>query len=160
MLNILEIKQYDVINGPGIRCSIWVAGCNNHCEGCWSKHTWNPNQGRPLKECIPEIKNYLNNPKVTGVSILGGDPFYHLFNGDYNDVVTLLMLCHSYNKPVWVWTGYTKEEIDKRLQELRIPNLLTAFVDILIDGRFDITKKDMNLKWRGSSNQRIIELNK
>lgn len=70
------------------------------------------------------------------------------------------MLCHSYNKPVWVWTGYTKEEIDKRLQELRIPNLLTAFVDVLIDGRFDITKKDMNLKWRGSSNQRIIELNK
>ena len=45
MLNILEIKQYDVINGPGIRCSIWVAGCNNHCEGCWSPYTWNPNQG-------------------------------------------------------------------------------------------------------------------
>ena len=74
MINILEVKQYDVINGPGIRCSIWVAGCNNHCEGCWSKHTWNPNQGKSLKECIPEIKKYLSNPKVTGVSILGGDP--------------------------------------------------------------------------------------
>lgn len=161
MLNILEIKQYDVINGPGIRCSIWVAGCNNHCEGCWSPHTWNPNQGTPLKDCISKIKEYTTNPIITGISILGGDPFYQLFNGeDFNDIILLLMLCSKSGKPVWVWTGYTKEQIDKRLEELGIPNLLTEFVDTLIDGRFDITKKDMNLKWRGSSNQRIIKINK
>ena len=159
-MNILEIKKYDIVNGPGIRCSIWVAGCNNNCKGCWSPHTWNPNQGKSLKESINEIKEAIYNPKVTGISILGGDPFYHLFNGDYDDIVTLLLLCHQSRTPVWVWTGYRKEQIDKKLQELRIPNLLNSFVDVLIDGPFDITKKDMNLEWRGSSNQRIIDVKK
>ena len=76
------------------------------------------------------------------------------------NVVTLLLLCHQSRKPIWVWTGYKKEQIDKKLKELGIPNLLNSFVDVLIDGPFNITKKDMNLEWRGSSNQRIIDVKK
>lgn len=153
MINVLEYKQYDVINGPGIRCSIWLAGCNNHCKQCWSPQTWNPNQGEPLD--YTKVTRYITNPRIDGISILGGDPLYHVFNSKhgYIEVLTLLQFCKAHcNKPLWLWTGYSYEKIKEEY-----PKLL-EYIDTLIEGKYDYKLRDLTLKWRGSSNQRIINL--
>lgn len=152
-MNILEVKKYDVVNGPGIRCSIWIAGCNNYCKDCWSSHTWNPNNGKPYKECVTLIKEAINNSKIDGISILGGDPFYSLFNGtlkDKEELKDLLRICSI--KPLWVWTGYKYEDLCKDYSDY------LSYIDVLIDGPFISKEKDLNLYYRGSSNQRIINV--
>lgn len=155
-MNIIDIKQYDVINGPGIRTSIWFSGCNNHCDGCWSPNTWNPNLGRNLKDCLPMIIEYLKDTKTDGVSILGGDPLYSVFSSltGERELIELLKLCKKYNKNIWLWTGYLFEEI-----ELKHPEIL-GYIDVLIDGKYDKNKRNLNLYFRGSYNQRIIFFNK
>lgn len=161
MLNILEVKPYDVINGPGIRCSIWLAGCNNKCKDCWSPQTWNPNKGKKFNNIQFTIAHLISNPNIDGISILGGDPFYHLFNYDNNSVselMKLLSMCHDTGKPVWLWTGYTYEDIKRRAIYYGLWEQIVKCVDVLIDGRFEVSKKDLNLLYRGSSNQRVINL--
>lgn len=153
MLHILEIKQYDVVNGPGVRCSIWLAGCNNHCKGCWSPHTWNPIQGMDFTEAKETIKQYVNNPRIDGISILGGDPFYWTFQDNTTakeELLEVLKICHESNKPVWVWTGYKYEDIE---------NKYLYYIDVLVDGKYEESRRNLNLKWRGSENQRIVKLN-
>lgn len=162
MLNILEVKHYDVVNGPGIRTSIWTAGCNNHCEGCWSPHTWNPNQGSPIEFVSHTIEDYLKDQKTNGVSILGGDPFYCLMNDDKKgalQLIALLRLCKFYNKNVWVWTGYLYDDLKIKSQQLLGDSCwITDFIDILVEGPFIESKKDLTLDWRGSSNQRLLDM--
>ena len=136
-MNILDIKGYDVVNGPGIRMSIWTAGCNNHCSECWAKHTWNPNQGKPTSECLSDIEEILLNNEIDGVSILGGDPLYSTFNrNDSEDLIKILDLCKKYNKNIWLWSGYSFDDI------------------------YHKDKRNLNLFYRGSSNQRIIFMRK
>ena len=150
-MNILDIKGYDVVNGPGIRMSIWTAGCNNHCKGCWAQHTWNPLQGRHTSECMQEIEEILKTNDIVGVSILGGDPLFSTFNeGSSDDLIAIIDLCKSYGKSVWVWSGYSLDDIyhtDKRVLEK---------IDVLVEGKYDESKRDLNLFYRGSSNQRVI----
>lgn len=156
-MNILDIKKYDVVNGPGMRCSIWIAGCKNHCKECWSPQTWNPDQGKSYVSCINSIKETVNNPMVDGISILGGDPFYWLFNGnavDKFELKELLSICNDINKPIWLWTGYKYEDILEYY-----PDYL-SYIDVLIDGKFKHDLKDLSLFWRGSSNQRVIDVQK
>lgn len=148
-MNILKIQQYDINNGDGVRVSIWTAGCSHHCKGCWSKDTWNPNQGKPLTEALPEIEKAILNSNIDGVSILGGDPLYDVMEmGSDKDLVALLNLCKHHKKNVWLWTGYKYEEI---------PAYIRDMCDVIIDGVFVESLKDLNLKHRGSSNQRIIK---
>lgn len=155
MLRVLEIKQYDVINGPGVRCSIWLAGCSNHCKGCWSPQTWNPNQGDVYQDCKRKIDKITDNPNIDGVSILGGDPFYWVFQNakeETDELLQLLDICKVNAKNVWVWSGYTFEQIyDKCPEALR-------YIDVLVDGPFQEDEKDLNLYWRGSANQRVIDV--
>lgn len=154
-MNIIDLKQYDVINGLGVRTSIWFAGCSNHCEGCWSSNTWNPNQGKALKYCLPRIEEYLKDKKTDGVSILGGDPLYSIFSGTGAlELIQLLKLCKSYNKNIWLWTGYTLDKIVEKCPEV------LGYIDVLIDGRYIKEKRDLNLYFRGSRNQRIIFFDK
>lgn len=155
MLKILDIKKYDVVNGPGIRCSIWLSGCSNHCKGCWSPHTWDANKGNEYKDNLIKIIEYVNNPKIDGISILGGDPFYWLFRNNkeaQEELKELLQICSDSGKPVWLWTGYTYELIKGFY-----PDYL-SYIDVLIDGKFKEELKDLNLYWRGSSNQRVINV--
>lgn len=162
MLNILEVKHYDVVNGPGIRTSIWTAGCNNHCEGCWSPHTWNPNQGSPVGFVSHTIEEYLKDSKTNGVSILGGDPFYCLMNDDENgalQLIALLRLCKFHKKNVWVWTGYLYANLKIKSQQLLGDSYWIAdLIDVLVEGPFIESKKDLTLDWRGSSNQRLLDM--
>ena len=158
-MNILEVKQFDVVNGPGIRTSIWVAGCSNACKGCWSKHTWDKNKGTPLQEIMPTIIKAVQHPKVTGISILGGDPFMGFMDNNDITIINLIKLLYHYKKPIWVWTGYKFEDIVDKYTQLNILQDL-RMIDTIIDGKFEENLKDLNLMYRGSSNQRVIDVSK
>lgn len=156
-MNILEVKQFDVVNGPGIRTSIWVAGCSNACKGCWSKHTWDKNKGTPLQEIMPTIIKAVQHPKVTGISILGGDPFMGFMDNNDITIINLIKLLYHYKKPIWVWTGYKFEDIVEKCNQFNILHELKA-IEVIIDGKFEEDLKDLNLPYRGSSNQRVINV--
>nr|DAY45702.1 MAG TPA: anaerobic ribonucleoside-triphosphate reductase activating protein [Crassvirales sp.] len=169
MLRVIDIKQFDVVNGPDIRCSIWLSGCNNKCEGCWSPQTWDNNKGTPIIELWDKIDECINNPHIKGISILGGDPLFYLFNsiekirkGEENntlkDLFLLLKKCHETKLSVWLWTGYTYEEIKQRCLTLGLWDSFVEYVDVLIEGRFELKNRDLTLMYRGSSNQRVIDL--
>ena len=151
-MNYQKIYSFDLANGEGIRTSIFVSGCNRHCKGCFNKEAWDFYSGKTLSsEQYFKICNYLKSPYYSGLSILGGEPF------DQKDFFLLIELCktaHTLGKNVWIWSGYTFEELkmDNKKKEL------LQECDILIDGAFIEEQKDLSLKWRGSTNQRIIDI--
>lgn len=156
-MNIIQIKPIDSQNGPGIRTSIWVAGCTNHCKGCWSPQTWNPNQGKPYHECIEDINKALANKHLDGVSLLGGDPFYWVMENESPDFLMLLKRLKTAlneKQTIWCWTGYTLNQLK---QNAYVHECL-KYIDVLVDSKFDESKRDLSLKFRGSSNQRIIDI--
>ena len=158
-MNILKIKETDALNGPGVRCSIWVAGCNNKCKGCWASDTWNSNAGTDYSELKDRIKQVVQNPNISGISLLGGDPFYWAIVNPDPDLLDCLKMIKENIRPdqdVWCWTGYTLEFLESN----KYAKECLTFIDYLVDQKFDITKKDLSLKYRGSSNQRIIDLKK
>lgn len=151
-MNIIKLRRTDAVNGPGVRCSIWTAGCVNRCEGCWAVNTWDPNQGTPYRTIRGEILEAIQSPFVRGVSLLGGDPFYWVLETDDQDIFDLLGMLQGTN--TWCWTGYTYEQI---MESPRGREALQA-IDVLVDGRFDIALRDVKLRFRGSSNQRMVEI--
>ena len=152
-MNYAKIRKFDVSNGPNIRTTLFVSGCTNRCEGCFNKELQDFNYGSKWDEKIEEeFLSYVRNENVKGVNILGGEPLDQIKD---NDLLNLLIrIKKETNKEIWLWTGYTIEEVmkDKRRLEL-IKN-----VDVVIDGRFELDKRDISLKYRGSSNQRIINV--
>lgn len=146
-----KIKKYCISNGDGIRTAIFFSGCPFKCKGCFNSELWNPKNGQEYTNATyEEIKDSINE-HIAGISILGGEPLV-----DYNYEV-VLNLCRQFkedfpSKDIWLWTGFLFEEIkDKEILK---------YIDVLIDGQFDIDKKDATLQWRGSSNQRIIRIPK
>lgn len=159
MIQILDIKKYDVLNGPGTRLSIWLAGCANACPGCWAKSTWNHNQGTSFLERKNDIKELVADPHINGVSLLGGDPLYTIMVSEemraehWDELMELLNICSQ--KPVWVWTGYTIQEIQETLGNRA--DELFSHISYIVEGRFMQAHRDLNLTWRGSANQRIYK---
>lgn len=160
MLNIGQINYCDVANGEGIRVSVFVSGCNFHCKGCFNKEAQDFNYGKPYNEDMRNlILEHLKDDKYDGISLLGGDPMCQ-DNDGLKELVELCKSVHQIGKTVWCWTGYTKEEIDNTIDEFSmIRKELLKEVDVLIDGRFEESLRDITLVWKGSSNQRIINLN-
>lgn len=151
-MKILKIEKENVANGPGIRTVIWVSGCEHHCLGCHNKNTWDPEQGKTIdKDLLKEIFKTVDNDYVSGITFTGGDPLAP-YNRD--DVIALAMTLKTgfKDKNIWLWTGYKFEEISM------IPNI-DAF-DVIVDGKFEIDKRDLTLPWRGSTNQRVIDVKK
>lgn len=152
-MRYVEIKKNDVANGPGVRVSLWVAGCSHHCEGCFNESTWDFCSGKEFTDTqIEEIKNLLkNSPVKKNFSILGGDPLESI---NHNMLEKLLkeLKCDFPNLNIWIWTGYKWEDI-KHLQLLK-------YIDVLVDGEFILSQKNLKLKFRGSSNQRVIDVQK
>lgn len=146
------IKIHDVANGPGWRVSLFVSGCRNCCKGCFQPETWNFNYGREFTyETLLELDRALADPNIAGLSILGGDPF------EPENIQTVTDICkyaklHYPDKDVWVWTGY--DFLTDGLIDMDIMN----HIDVLVDGRFEESLKDLRLKWRGSINQRVIDV--
>lgn len=155
-MNYSGIKYADMINGPGIRVSLFVSGCSHCCKGCFNVETWNPLYGKEFTdkeedEIISYFKKYEN--LVGGLSILGGDPTYA------KNIAVLISFLTKFkkelpNKSIWLWSGYSFEEILEDEKKLK----LISLCDVLVDGKFELAKKNLNLKWRGSSNQRVIDI--
>jgi anaerobic ribonucleoside-triphosphate reductase activating protein len=147
-----EIRKFDVTNGPNVRTTLFVSGCTNNCEGCFNKDLQNFSYGKLWgKETEDEFISYVKNPNVYGVNILGGEPMEQTMDSDL--VNLLIRIKEQTNKPIWLWSGYTFDQIMSDEKKKRILSL----VDVLIDGRFEIEKRNISLKYRGSENQRVIE---
>ena len=145
-----SIKPLDIANGPGIRVSLFVSGCRNRCKGCFNPETWSFTYGKEFSwETLHELERLLDNPHVEGLSILGGDPF-EPENREWVETLCAYIKHNCPEKTIWVWTGYSWED----LREL--PGM--KYIDVLVDGRFEEDLKDLRLKYRGSSNQRVINV--
>ncbi len=157
------IKKFDVANGEGIRTSLFVSGCRNRCPGCFQKETWAFDYGKPFTLAEwQEIFDSLAIPSVKGISVLGGEPM------EPENQEVLLPFLREFkrlfpDRTVWLYTGNLYEElIGQRgihLKHLPITEELLSYVDILVDGRFIEEEKSLGLRFRGSKNQRIIDLN-
>ena len=150
-MRIAKIKDNDIANGLGISMSVWTQGCPHHCKGCFNVETWDFNSGKEFtKEDLEYIINNINKDGVErNLSILGGEPLCP------ENVEGVINLCKQIRevypkKRIYLWTGYNYEEFDYTQKKV------LKYVDVIIDGKFEIDKKDLSLMLRGSSNQRII----
>ena len=159
-MNYADIKKYDIANGPGVRVSLFVSGCTHHCPGCFNPETWDFNFGKPIdSEVINEIVEALQTDYIHGLSLLGGEPF------EYNNQIALLPLLKEVKarfpqKDIWCYTGYDfeKDLLDTMCPKWEETKQMLSYIDILVDGEFIEAKKDLALRFRGSSNQRIIKV--
>lgn len=152
-MNFAQIRKYDVANGPGIRTTIFVTGCTHKCHNCFNEEYQDFDFGDPWtqKETDEVIKD-LKLDEVKGLTILGGEPFQN----EVDLLEVLRDIKKEVQKDIWIFSGYTYEEILKDEDKKK----LLEECDILVDGRFVEALKDLNLRFRGSSNQRIIDVQK
>lgn len=152
-MNFAQIRKYDVANGPGIRTTIFVTGCTHKCHNCFNEEYQDFDFGDPWtqKETDEVIKD-LKLDEVKGLTILGGEPFQN----EVDLLEVLRDIKKEVQKDIWIFSGYTYEEILKDQDKKK----LLEECDVLVDGRFVEALKDLNLRFRGSSNQRIIDVQK
>lgn len=148
-----KIRKMDISNGPGVRVSIFMQGCAFHCKNCFNPETWSFKDGNLFTdETINQIMDLSNKDYIVGLSILGGEPMHP------NNIRATLKLAKKFkekfpNKTIWVWSGFL---FDKDLKDKEVLN----YIDVLVDGRYIDELHDFRLKWRGSSNQRVIDVKK
>ena len=151
------IKKHDIANGPGVRVSLFVSGCLHHCKGCFNEEAWDFNYGKTFTdETKEEIIEALKPDYIKGLSLLGGEPFEYI---NQQGLLPLLKKAKEIypNKTIWAYSGFLYEELLK-MKYKETPEILDL-IDVLVDGKFDIDLKDPLLYFRGSSNQRIIDMN-
>lgn len=145
-----NITKDDMLNGDGLRVVLWVAGCSHCCKECQNPQTWDPNGGILFDESArEEIFEQLDQVYISGITFSGGDPLH------MNNITEVTELAKEIRekypqKTIWLYTGYVWEYV--RLQEI------AKYLDVCVDGEFEIEKRDTSLKWKGSSNQRVIDV--
>lgn len=145
-----KIIPLDIANGPGWRVSLFVSGCRRACKGCFNEEAWDFNYGKEFSwETLHEIERALKSKYITGLSILGGDPF-EPENREWVETLCAYIKHNCPGKTIWMWTGFPWDDV-KDLSVMK-------HIDILVDGPFVEDLKDLRLKWRGSSNQRVINV--
>ena len=160
-MNYAEIKYCDVANGPGVRTSLYVSGCSHHCPGCFNEIAWDFNYGKPFtQDTIDSIIESLKPDYIQGLTLLGGEPF------EYSNQKGLLPLVRQVRevlpqKDIWCFTGFLfdKDIIENMCKRWKETNELLSYIDVLVDGRFVEELKNLNLKFKGSENQRTILVN-
>ncbi len=148
-----QIRKYDVANGVGIRTVIFVTGCTHACKGCFNQKYQDFDFGKEwTKKETFEVINYLSDEQVNGLTILGGEPFQNE-DGLIEMIKTIKIFV---DKNIWIYSGYTYDEIlaDEKKYEL------LKLCDVLVDGKFELKQKNLKLRFRGSANQRIIDIKK
>ena len=154
-MKILNITSPDVNNGTGFRVTLWVAGCSHHCRGCHNPESWDYNQGKSLREVRKDLFDRLDKSYIQGLTLSGGDPLAQSRKSLLELYFLLRRIKKKFpNKDIWIYSGYTHEEI---LQD-KFKKLVLSLCDVLVDGLYRYALRDTSLPFRGSSNQRIIYL--
>ena len=159
-MNYAEIKNCDIANGPGVRVSLFVSGCTHHCPGCFNQVAWDFDYGQPFtQQTIDEILKLLAPGYIKGLTLLGGEPFEP---ENQPAVVELLRQIKSKfpEKTIWAFSGYLfdRDILPGRLGDPEITREYLGYLDVLVDGPFVEAKKNLSLRFRGSENQRIIDV--
>ncbi|MGM9937417.1 MAG: anaerobic ribonucleoside-triphosphate reductase activating protein [Candidatus Ornithomonoglobus sp.] len=162
-MNYAEIKYYDIANGPGVRTSLFVSGCTHRCKGCFNKVAWDFRYGRAFDinthdEIIESCEPYY----IAGLTLLGGEPM------EPENQTAILELAEDFKKKypqktIWCYSGYTYEQLTGKAESRAYTELtkkILSYVDVLVDGEFEQDKHDITLRFRGSSNQRLIDMKK
>lgn len=152
-------------NGDGLRVVLWLSGCSHHCYNCQNPQTWNPDSGIPFdKSAKQEIFNELSKNYISGITLSGGDP---LCENNLSEVLSLVEKIRNLfqNKTIWLYTGYLWENLinvncplDSEWENRILRKSIIELCDVLIDGEYIDKQRDITLKWRGSSNQRVIDV--
>ena len=156
-----EIKNCDIANGVGVRVSLFVSGCTNHCEDCFQPETWDFNYGNIFtEETENKILEMLAPDYICGLTVLGGEPFEPENQRVLVDFLRKVRRKYP-EKSVWCFTGFTLEmlETEGTHCHCEVTEEMLSLIDVLVDGRFDKNKKNISLRFRGSENQRLIDLN-
>ena len=159
-MNYAGIKYCDIANGTGCRTVLFVSGCRNACKGCFQPQTWDFGYGEPFDEKVQEeVLKSLEPDYITGITVLGGEPFEP---ENQKELVPFMrkVVARYPNKNVWAFTGYIydKDLVAGGRRHTEDTDELLSMIDVLVDGPFQEEKKDITLKFRGSSNQRILDL--
>lgn len=163
-MNYHNILHDDMRNGPGLRVTLFVSGCNHKCKQCQNPQTWNPSSGIEFDDdAKQEIFDQLKYDYIDGITFSGGDPLY---NSNLNDIYNLILeIKNKYpNKTIWIYTGYTWESIFPKITtndfiiEKALRKSIVTLADVLVDGEFKYELLDQKYHWAGSTNQRIINV--
>lgn len=160
-MNYATIKKFDIANGLGVRVSLFVSGCTHRCKNCFNAVAWDFHYGNPFTIAVEdEIISALKQPMITGLTLLGGEP---MEPKNQEGLISFLRRVKQEvpNKDIWCYTGYTLEtDLLVGKAHLEITDEILSMIDVLVDGKFIEELKDITLKFRGSSNQRVIDLKK
>lgn len=161
-MNYAEIKNVDIANGPGVRISLFVSGCPHHCKGCFNEVTWDFTYGKPYtQETINHILELLKPDYIKGITFLGGEP---MAPSNQESVLNTIRQIkeHYTNKDIWLYTGYLLDTdiMGKMVDTLPHTREILSYIDVLVDGPFIEEQKNLNLQFKGSENQRIIDMKK
>lgn len=155
-MNYHDITKCDMQNGDGIRVVLWVSGCSHHCPECQNPQTWSPDNGILFdNEAMHEILDALAPKYIQGLTLSGGDPMFCGNRSAIKDVILKVKAMYP-DKDIWMWTGYTYEEVmaDDTMRDI------LQYIDVLVDGRYMKEFRDVSIPWRGSTNQRVIDVKK
>ena len=159
-MNNADIKRIDVANGEGVRVSVFVSGCNHHCKGCFNECAWDFNYGNKFTEKQEEeVLKDLDHDYISGLTLLGGEP---LEPANQEGLLPLVKKAKEKfpDKKIWCYTGFDFERdvVGKMAKQSDTTKELLKYIDVMVDGKFEEDKKDLKLKFRGSSNQRILDV--
>lgn len=157
-----NIKNYDIADGEGVRVTLFCSGCTNRCEGCFQPETWDFCYGKEYtKETEDQLIKMLTNPNIQGLTLLGGDPFEP---SNQRTLITLLRRVKQElpTKDVWAYTGFVYEQdlLEGQRKHTEVTDEMLSYIDVLVDGPFVIDEKDISLYFKGSTNQRVIDMPK
>ena len=157
-----EIKKFDIADGPGVRVSLFVSGCTHHCKGCFNPETWDFTYGNEYTEAAErEIRKALEPDYIDGLTLLGGEPMEKV---NQRGLLPLLKKVKKLfpQKTIWCYTGYTLETelLSDSRARCECTDEILSFIDVLVDGEFVEEMKNISLRFRGSSNQRLIDMKK
>lgn len=165
-MNYLKIEHEDVCNGTGLRVVLWLSGCSHHCYNCQNPQTWNPDSGISFDELAKqEIFNELSKDYISGITFSGGDPLYEYNLDEVLKLVKEIRISYP-EKTIWLYTGYKFEDLingihyplDSEWEDKVLRQSIVKLCDVLVDGEYIDEQRDITLKWRGSSNQRVIDV--
>lgn len=158
-MNYAEIKNVDIANGPGVRVSLFVSGCTHHCKGCFNEITWDFNYGEEYtQETIDYILGLLKPDYIRGITFLGGEPMDPRNQEAVLDTIRQIKATYP-QKDIWLFTGYVYDrDITKMMDTLPHTRDILSYIDVMVDGPFILEQKNLNLMFRGSENQRLIDM--